>query len=555
MNPAPLAASPTRSVVSPTGDREMIEALRDPLCYPHPVKTIQVVETHISWVILTGDLAYKIKKPVDLGFLDFTRLETRRYYCWEEVRLNRRLAPELYLGAVAIRGSLEAPRIEGDGPLLEYAVKMREFPQDVLASRLLACDKLGSEHADALAAAIAGFHGTARIAAAADAFGTPDAVLAQALQNFDQIVHCNAVPSDRKTLERLRQWTEGEHDLRNEAFAARRSGGSVRECHGDLHLGNIAMLKGRPVAFDCIEFNDNLRWIDVISEVAFLMMDFTDRGRSDLAWRFLNRYLEATGDYAGIGVLRFYLVYRALVRAKVHLLRSRQLGIPDAEQDRLLEAFRGYLRLASSFAHDRKPALVITHGVSGSGKSTATEALAGLLGAVRARSDIERKRAYGVPSLARSGSGLASGIYAADATKLTYRRLDNIASRVLDAGFPVVVDAAFLRRADREAFRRIALAHHAPFLILGCDAPAALLRDRVARRQRSRVEASEASLTVLEHQLATRDRLTPEEMPDVVSIAAKQPAAGSWQEILERLGNAAANAAPSRQTAAKLWPG
>lgn len=555
MNPAPLAASPAQPVVSRTGDRTIVEALRNPLCFPHPVKTIQVVETHISWVILTGDFAYKIKKPVDLGFLDFTRLETRRFYCWEEVRLNRRLAPELYLGAVAIRGSPEAPRIEGEGPLLEYAVKMREFPQDALASRLLARDKFGTEHADALATAIAGFHGTARIAVAADAYGAPDAVLAPALQNFDQILHCNADPSDRETLERLRHWTEGEHHLRNDAFATRRSGGLVRECHGDLHLGNIVVLKGRPVAFDCIEFNNNLRWIDVISEVAFLMMDFTDRGRSDLAWRFLNRYLEATGDYAGISVLRFYLVYRALVRAKVHLLRSRQHGIPDAEQDHLLGAFRGYLRLASSFAQSRKPALLITHGVSGSGKSTATEPLAGRLAAVRACSDIERKRAYGVPPLARSGSGLASGIYSADATKLTYRRLDNIASRVLDAGFPVVVDAAFLRRADREAFRRIALAHHAPFLILGCEAPAALLRDRLARRQRSGTEASEASLTVLKHQLATRDRLTPEEMPDVVTIAAKEPAAEPWQEILERLRNAATNVAPSRQTAAKFRPG
>jgi len=300
----------------------LFAALLDPACYPHPVAGVRVLETHISWVLLTGEYAYKIKKPVGLGFLDFSSLELRRHYCEEELRLNRRLAPELYLDVVEIRGTPGAPRIGGEGPLLEYAVRMREFPQAALASRALASGAFGAAEVDALAALVARFHEGALRAPESERFGSPDVVLADALQNFEQLLPLVKSAPDDRALRELRLWTKREFAARGEALAARRKQGFVRECHGDLHLRNIVLLDGRPVPFDCIEFNAELRWIDVMSEVAFLAMDLEDRGRRDLAWRFLGRYLEATGDYAGLAVLPFYLVYRALVRAKVHLLRS-----------------------------------------------------------------------------------------------------------------------------------------------------------------------------------------------------------------------------------------
>jgi aminoglycoside phosphotransferase family enzyme len=316
----------------------LFAALLDPACYPHPVARVRVIETHISWVLLTGEYAYKIKKPVNLGFVDFTTPGQRRYYCEEELRLNRRLALGLYLEVVSIRGDPGAPRISGEGPVLDYAVKMREFPQDALASRRIAGGDFGAAEIDALAARVAEFHAGAPAAGPEGRFGTPDAVLSAALQNFEQMLPLVKTVTEVRTLRMLRQWTEREHGARRDAFERRRGEGFVRECHGDLHLGNITMIDGRPVPFDCIEFNDELRWIDVMSEVAFLAMDLEDRGRRDLAWRFLNRYLEATGDYAGIPVLRFYLVYRALVRAKVHLIRSRQPRLLRGEKTRLSRA-------------------------------------------------------------------------------------------------------------------------------------------------------------------------------------------------------------------------
>ena len=322
--------------------RESLPAtLLDPSCYPHRTGRIRVVETHISWVILTGEHAYKIKKPIDLGFADFSTLALRKHYCEEELRLNRRLAPELYVDVMALRGSGKAPHIGGEGKILDYAVRMRQFSPGALASRALARGRFGPAEIDALAATISAFHARTPAAPVAGTAGAPATILAWARQNFEQMLLPAATPQDREALRTLQRWTEQEHSRRRDAFEARRLGGFVRECHGDLHLGNVVLLDRGPVPFDCIEFSDDLRSIDVMSEIAFLVMDLMDRGRADLAWRFLNRYLEATGDYGGIPVLRFYIVYRALVRAKVHFMRAHQPHVAVAEKRRLVDCFRG----------------------------------------------------------------------------------------------------------------------------------------------------------------------------------------------------------------------
>lgn len=514
----------------------LFAALEHPECYPHPVAGVRVIETHISWVMLTGSHAYKIKKPVNLGFADFTTLGLRRHYCEEELRLNRRFAPGLYLDVVSIRGDARAPRIGGEGPVLDYAVKMREFPQEALASARLASGAFGAAEIDALAALVAGFHAATPAARPDDRLGAPGAVLASALQNFEQMLPLLKTSPDDRALRALRQWTEREFAARQAAFEARKRGGFVRECHGDLHLGNIVVLDGRPVPFDCIEFNEELRWIDVMSEIAFLAMDLEDRGRGDLAWRFLNRYLEATGDYAGLGVLRFHLVYRALVRAKVHLMRSRQPGLRRTEKARLARAFQDYLRLAGRLAAPKRVALILAHGLSGCGKTTLTQPLVELLGAVRLRSDLERKRLHGLAPLSSSGSGLGSGIYTAEATAATYRRLGELAQDALRAGYPVVVDAAFLKRPERDAFRAIAERLDAPFLILDFHAPQEVLRTRVAERLAVADDASEADLAVLEHQFAAREPLTPAEMAAAFAVDATGPVSHEmWRPFVERL--------------------
>ena len=514
----------------------MIEALRDPTRYPHAVERVEVLETHISWVLLAGDYAYKVKKPVDLGFLDFSTLAARRFYCDEELRLNRRTAPRLYLEVVAITGSESAPQVGGEGEAIEYAVKMRRFPQEALLSRMAQGGTLGAAHVDALARGIAAFH--ARIARADQAgrFGSGAEVLAPAIQNFDQIEALIGADADVPELERLRGWTQDEHARLRAAFEARKREGYVRECHGDLHLGNIALIDGVPTPFDGIEFNEALRWIDVMSEIAFLVMDLHDRRLPRLAYRFLSAYLEDTGDYAGLAVLRFYLVYRAMVRAKVACIRVHQQGLPGEDRRRAEREYLDYLRLARALAPGPKRALIVMHGLSGSGKTTVAQYLLETYGAVRIRSDVERKRLLGLEAGARTGSALGAGIYAAGLTARTYERLANLSRAILAAGYPAIVDAAFLARAQREVFAGLARDMDLPFAIAACEAPEAVLRERVASREREAKDASEAGLNVLEHQLATWEPLSDAERRSCVAFDSREEPWAAATALAERLG-------------------
>lgn len=520
------------NAAAPTAESSpLIAALRDPARYAHPVVRIDVLETHISWVILTGQYAYKIKKPVNLGFLDFSTLEARRSCCEEELRLNRRLTPSLYIAVVKITGSAGSPHvgsgdadIAGDATALEYAVKMREFAQSTLAGSLLAQGVLTGTHFDTLAARIAAFHAGTGIAARGCPYGTPEMVITSARDNFAALDDLLPDPADQARIAPLRDWTEHEYHTRQTLFSERQVEGYIRECHGDLHLGNIVMLEGTLTPFDGIEFNPALRWIDVMSEVAFLVMDLMDRGRADFATGFLNAYLEAGGDYAGLDVLRFYLVYRALVRAKVHALRAAQDGIAAAGRARLINASRHYIELAQRCTsgthntHNAPGAIILMHGVSGSGKSVIAQALAAHTGAIRLRSDVERKRLNGFAPLARSGSTPGCGIYAGDLTLATYNRLLDLARRIAHAGYTVIVDATFLKFWQRDLFRRQAQNRGVPFAIVDVTAPEAMLRTRIAARLDAGADASEADQAVLTHQIAQREALTGDESSAALNI-------------------------------------
>lgn len=492
----------------------LITALADPAAYDHPVTDIEVLETHISFVLLAGDYAYKIKKPVVLPFADFGSLAARRHYCFEELRLNRRFAPQLYLDVVPITGSIESPHVEGEGTALEYAVKMRRFAQDALFDHLLAQGALRPEHIDRLAKRIAAFH--AKAPATTDAaFGTPGEVLQPALENFaDMAPHADA--QRREVLGGLQAWTRQAFATLEPVVAARHRDGRVRECHGDLHLRNIVLIEGEPVPFDCIEFSEALRWIDVINESAFLVMDLMDRGRPDLGYRFLDRYLAKTGDFDGIAVLRFYLVYRALVRAKVHDLRARQAREDRHEAERLQSAADHYLSLAGDIAHGAKPVLLLMHGFSGAGKSRVAAALVEALGAIRVRSDVERKRLFGLDPVARSQSGVDTGIYDREAGAKTYARLADCARTILAAGYPAVLDAAFLARRQREPMFELAEQLRVPIRIVDCSADADVLRGRVRARAARGGDPSEATVEVLEHQFAAHEALTATEREHIV---------------------------------------
>ena len=498
----------------------------NPRLYDHPVESFRVIETHISWVLLTGPYAYKIKKPVDLGFLDFSTLDRRRFYCEEELRLNRRLASPLYLSVVPITGSREAPRLDhtgGGGAAIDYAVKMRQFPQEAQLDRLVEAGLLDAARLDELATGLAGFHQRAAQAPPDSPFGTPERIAKPMRENFDQIRSSLDDPQflDRADLSdqqrRLLDWSEADHAAHRDAFLHRKAGGFVRECHGDLHLANMVLWEGRVLIFDCLEFDEYLRWIDVMSDLAFVTMDLEQRGHADWAARLLNGYLEESGDYAGLSVLRSYQVYRAMVRAKVAVLRRKQSD-DEAERNRLRALYGAYVDLAERFTRPASPSLVITHGCSGSGKTVLSGAVAQARGAIRVRSDIERKRLFGVAPSARSGSPLDEGLYTAEAGVRTYQRLADLATVILDAGRSVIVDGAFLQRGQRDRLRAVAVRRGTPFVIIDAKAPEALMRERISRREREGVDASEAGLAVLDRQIATEEPLGPDEEVHVVRV-------------------------------------
>jgi uncharacterized protein len=521
---------------APGGSERLLAAMREPACYPHSADRVSLIETHISWVFLAGDYAYKVKKPVALGFLDFSTLEARRFYCEEELRLNRRTAPALYLAVVPIVENAGVTRVDGTGKPVEYALRMRRFPQEALADAMARRGELRVEQAEAIAAAVAEFHAGIPAAASDAECGSPERVAAPALANFEQLGGLVADGRGKEKLAELRAWTLAESARLRDVFAARKRGGFVRECHGDLHLGNIAFLHGRPVPFDCIEFDPELRWIDVMNEVAFVAMDLLEHGLAAAGWRFLNAYLEATGDYAGVRVLRYYLVYRAVVRAKIACIRSQQSGDAHAAQGRAQREFGEYLALAGSLAASGHRALVVMHGLSGSGKTTVAQKMSERLGAVRVRSDVERKRLHGLTAGARTQSQPFGGIYAPEATRLTYARLARAARDVVESGYGVIVDAAFLRRAERDELRALALELGASFLIASCRASEAALRGRVARRQAAVSDASEAGVSVLENQLATQEALGDDELAHAAVIDTEHGDAG-LEEAIRRIAS------------------
>lgn len=522
---------------------QLIQALHDPSAYPHPIRSIELVETHISWVLLTGIYAYKIKKPVNFGFLDFSTLEKRRYFCEEELRLNQRLAADIYLDVVTIGLQDNKLRINATGPAIEYAVRMLQFDRqqalDVLANKgrfeMLFASQIGQQ--------LALFHqqlANDPIPTSVDEPqpGTAQAVWLPIAENFSQIASLPVQQQDSAAIDTLHHWSQQQFNKLKALINERRRTGFVRECHGDLHLGNMVCMPAKDapsstqrtiVFFDCIEFDPRYRQIDVACELSFTVMDLEARDMHAAANLMLNTYLEYSGDFAGLALLAFYKVYFAIVRAKVNLLRLNDEKTNKPSTSNYYQQFHHYITLARTYTKQRKLFIAITHGVSGTGKSTVAQAIAAASGAIRLRSDIERKRLYGLDPLASSDKS----IYTQQASQRTFKRLHDLLDTVIGAGMACIVDATFLHAKIRQQFFQQAKKLNVPFYIVDCQAPEPELIKRLLTRQQRGDDASEATVSVMHQQQQEQQPLTAAEQQHTITLDTTVPLAMS--DILKRL--------------------
>jgi len=513
-----------------------IEDLLLGAAFPHPVTGLQLKQTHISWVLLTGPFAYKIKKPVRYDFIDASTLERRKFLCEEELRLNRRFAADLYVEVVAIVAGKGRLSVGGRGKPLEFAVKMRQFDPSQELAELLARDGVTAQDMRSLADTVADSHVRAAVAPANGPYGTFQKVQAPILDNFDLLRRHLAGEAERTLLEQLAVWTYDSLARLKPLIQSRLQSGDVRECHGDLHARNIVRWQQLWLPFDCLEFDPGLRWIDVMADAAFLFMDLVSRRREDLACEFLSHYLEETGDYAGLRLLPLYASYYALVRAKVDALGEESAS--PAEKAALETRLAERLATAVRFKEAARPALVIMHGVTASGKSWLSERLISAIHALRIRSDLERKRLQGIAPLAKRIFGVGEGAYGAASTQRTYERLLALADSALDGNCNVIIDATFLDSAHREMFRALALRRQCPYVIVSCTSDATTLASRLQARARYGLDPSEATEAVLDQQLRTRQPLTVDELQHTIEVNTSKPGCASEgiMEVRTRLG-------------------
>lgn len=507
---------------------ELVEQLSRPEAYPHRPPSVELVQTHISLVFLAGERVFKVKKPIDLGFLDYSSLERRRTFCEEEIRLNRRLAPEVYLGIVPITREAEGSlRVGGSGPTVEVAVEMRRLPAHRMLDHLLVAGEIDNEQMDALARLLARFHAEAATGPGVDEFGSPTAVAFNARENFEQTRPFVAPPGSVGT-SGIRTVSPTLHTFLSEAterFLAqeiatlerRMHEGRIRDGHGDLHAGNVCIVNGRILIYDCIEFSPRFRCGDVACDLAFLAMDLDFRGFRAFSRYLVRRYAEHAGDPEIERLIDFYKCYRAVVRAKVASLAAVGAALPrGAAESRRLEAFR-YFHLAA--AYQLPPVLILTCGLPASGKSTAARFLAAPFEALVVRSDTVRKLLAGMPPSTHAAAEFGEGIYTPSRTEQTYRALLAHSEGALRSGRSVVVDASFVRAAQRAPFAELARSLAVPFVVAETVAPEETIRARMAARARDPHDASDADFGIYLRMRETYE--PPRELPEREVLSAE----------------------------------
>jgi hypothetical protein len=495
---------------------EFLQALHNPICYPHAVQEITHIETPNTWVVMTGQFAYKIRKSLTFEPRNLSTIEAHRRHLLEERQLNKIFAPRHTQQIVSVTGTPQIPKIGGDTSIFEYALQMPQFPSTAKLSTMLQAGTLQPFHIDILAQQLAQFHANLPIA---------DKL---ALSIYQQVMQDNFtlflenLPTEIGN-SHLRQLTDSLLTLfkqQEKTLRAREQQSFIRHCHGNLHLDHLALVDGSMIICGGIVADPTLRWMDVINELSGLLVDL--ESQQTLAARLLNVYLEYAGNYTGLRLLRFYQAYQTFIRAKIVICRLLKENKGNYEKETLYQHYQTYSTALERYMQPQiSPVLIITYGVSGSGKSTVTQLLLEALGAIRLRSDVERKRFFGMDFLERSGA--TRGLYDPEVSQLVFKGLETLARHILQAGFSVIIDATFLHRASRAPFRRLAYTLGIPYVILACHATEECLFQRIKLRQQKNNDPSDADISILKQQLTIKEPLGIDEQ--VITVDTNQPLA------------------------------
>ncbi|MFZ3208992.1 MAG: AAA family ATPase [Geobacteraceae bacterium] len=472
--------------------QKLLQSLLTPSAYKEPTNSVNLLQTHVSCLFITDNYVYKIKKPVDFGFLNFTTIDQRRFYCNEEVRLNRRLCPDIYLGVVEVREDAGKATFAGTGEIIDYAVMMKRLPDERMLDRMLAEGKVIDADIRSVARTVAKFHLGAERGPDIDAYGSLECIRSNWEESLRQVAAFAEITLASRDLRLIREWVEGYMADNGELFAKRMANGFIRDCDGDIHLENIS-LSEEVYIFDCIEFNHRFRYSDTAADIAFLLMDLEYHGQRHFAEVFLDEYLAVTGDREIVRMLDFYKVYRAVVRGKVISFRLNDPAIPEPEREAARETAYRYFRLARGYILRRRlpPTLFITCGLMGSGKSRVATQLAWELGLDSTNSDVTRKELTDTPLQFHNRTAYGEGIYTQAITEATYRAMLTSAEASLVSGQGIIVDAGFRSKEYRAMFHRMADRIGVSFTIIWTDCPEETVRRRLYDRQKQPQEVSD----------------------------------------------------------------
>ena len=494
---------------------------------------VELLQTQMSWVILTGNYAYKLKKPVNLGYLDYTSLKKRHHFCDKEVELNRRLCPQGYLGVVPVKGSQGNYKLGGTGRTVDYAVKMLRLPRERMLDVLLEHGKATPAMLEQVAERLAGFHSNAETNAFIGSFGNLDCITTNTNENFDQSGNYVGFALTRARFDHIKQFSLAFLHRYKQMLEQRIESGRIRDCHGDLHSAHICFTSDLCI-YDCIEFNDRFRYSDVASEIAFLAMDLDFHGRADLAWTFVDTYIRLSGDRQIGPLLNFYKCYRAMVRAKVNCFQTDDRYLDNRQKERAAKNARAYFQLAESYTRQR-PLLLVNVGLVGSGKTTLAKLLGRRLGMVVISSDVVRKKLAGIGLKERRPEKIGRGIYSASFSRLTYETMFSQASQWLKRGVSVILDATFTMAASRQKAWNLAFETGADLYYLEYRISDALANARLKGRQKRASSISDAGPEVYTNMKKEFEPLTGTQAARRVIIDSSEKTEQNIQRVLERI--------------------